>query len=394
MNDLVIFENSGEIDTRLISSFGVNVKENDSPTGYFGTGMKYALAILMRENVSVEIAIGERLLKVGTSEQTIRGVKFSFITLGDEVLNFTTELGKNWELWMAYRELYTNCMDEEGQIYSVDVFYPEEGKTKIVVSGEDFIKLHNNKGQYFLDQELAFDGEDVAIHKGTNSALFFRNIRVIDLPIESLSVFSYNLKEVELTEDRTLKNTWAALRDIAHVWARCTDSALIERSITSPRGTFEHALDYDRVYDRPTDEFMAVANRVAKERFTDINPTVARLVAKYAKPAMPDIVELDSIQEVMLTRAIAFWRENGFDIETYQIKPVKSLGERTLGLAKDGIIYVSLEAFESGVKQLAITLFEEYIHLEHSVFDESRGMQEKLLHIIIKLAEKNIGEPL
>ena len=101
MNDLVIFENSGEIDTRLISSFGVNVKENDSPIGYFGTGLKYALAILMREKVSVEIAIGERLLKVGTSEETIRRVKFSFITLGGEVLNFTTELGKNWELWMA-----------------------------------------------------------------------------------------------------------------------------------------------------------------------------------------------------------------------------------------------------------------------------------------------------
>ena len=295
---------------------------------------------------------------------------------------------------MAYRELYTNCIDEEGQIYSGDVFYPEEGKTKIIVSGENFIKLHNKKGQYFLDQELVFDGEDVAIHKGANSALFFRDIRVMDLPIESLSVFSYNLKGVELTEDRTLKNTWAALRDIAHVWARCTDSALIERSITSPRDTLEHALDYDRVYSRPTDEFMAVVNRVTKERFTDINPTIAKLVAKYAKPAMPDVVELDNIQKVMLTCAIAFWKKNGFDIAAYPIKPVKSLGERTLGLAKDRIIYISLEAFESGVKQLAITLFEEYIHLEHSVFDESRGMQEKLLHIIIKFAEKNIGEPL
>lgn len=391
---LVIFENSGEIDTRLISSFGVNVKENDSPIGYFGTGMKYALAILMREKVSIKIAIGERVLEVGTSEQTIRGTNFSFVTLGNEILNFTTELGKNWELWMAYRELYTNCIDEEGQIYSEAEFYPEEGKTKIIVGGENFIKLHNKKEQYFLDQELVFDGEDVAIHKGANSALFFRNIRVLDLPIESLSVFTYNLKDVELTEDRTLKNTWEALRDVAYVWARCTNSALIENSITSPRGTLEHDLDYGRVYSRPTDEFLAVANRVSKERFTDINPTVTKLVAKYAKPAMPDIVELDHIQKVMLTHAIAFWEENGFDIAAYQIKPVKSLGERTLGLAKDEVIYISLEAFESGVKQLAITLFEEYIHLEHKVFDESRGMQEKLLHIIIKLAEKNIGEPL
>ena len=73
---------------------------------------------------------------------------------------------------------------------------------------------------------------------------------------------------------------------------------------------------------------------------------------------------------------------------------MNNLGDGTLGLAKNGVIYVSLEAFESGVKQLAITLFEEYIHLEYKVFDCSRAMQEKLLHIIAKLAEKNTGEPL
>ena len=174
MTDLVIFENSGEIDTRLISSFGVNVKENDNPIGYFGTGMKYALAILMRENVSVKIAIGEELLEVGTSEQTIRGASFSFITLGNETLNFTTELGKNWKLWMAYRELLTNCMDENGSVYELHgESTPIKGTTKVIVESIEFSKLHNNRGEYFLNRKLLYTDGDVAVHEGRNSAVFF-----------------------------------------------------------------------------------------------------------------------------------------------------------------------------------------------------------------------------
>lgn len=392
---LVIFENSGEIDTRLISSFGVNVKENDNPIGYFGTGMKYALAILMREEVSVKIAIGEKLLEVGTSEQIIRGAKFSFVTLGGETLNFTTDLGKNWKLWMAYRELFTNCMDERGSVYELNgESTPTRGTTKVIVEGVKFSKLHNNRGEYFLDRKLLYAGEGVAIHEGENTAIFFQNIRVLELPTDSVSIYSYNLKDADLTEDRTLKSTWAALRELAVTWAACTDAEMIERAITSGQGTLEYALDYDLVYHKPSDKFLAVARRVSKTRFTDVNPTIERLIKKHAPAALPDAVELDDIQQAMLTRALTFWRESGWDIANWQIKTVNNLGEGTLGMAKDGVIYVSLEAFESGVKQLAITLFEEYIHLEYKVFDASRGMQERLLHIITKLVEKNTGEPL
>lgn len=391
----VIFENSGEIDTRLISSFGVNVKENDSPIGYFGTGMKYALAILMREKISVKIAIGEKLLEVGTEEHTIRGVKFSFITLGDETLNFTTELGKNWKLWMAYRELYTNCMDERGEVYELGSEpVLTRGTTKVIIESAAFTKLHNNREEYFLDRELLYTGEDVTIHTGENKALFFQNIRVLELPMDSVSIYSYNLKDAELTEDRTLKSTFVALRELTLTWAQCDDEDMIEQALTSGQGTLEYALDYDLVYRKPSDVFLATARRVCKTRFTDVNPTVEKLIKKHTLEALPDEVELDDMQQEMLNRALVFWNKSGWNITNWPIKAVNNLGECTLGMAKDGVIYISLEAFESGVKQLAITLFEEYIHLEHKVPDCSRAMQEKLLHIITKLAEKNTGAPL
>lgn len=55
----VIFENPGEIDPRMISTFGVNVKENDSAIGFFGTGLKYAIAILLRNHHRISIQLIE-----------------------------------------------------------------------------------------------------------------------------------------------------------------------------------------------------------------------------------------------------------------------------------------------------------------------------------------------
>ena len=62
----VIFENPGEIDPLAIRTFGVSVKEGDNPIGFFGTGLKYALAILLRTGHQVSMQAGELTLAFGT----------------------------------------------------------------------------------------------------------------------------------------------------------------------------------------------------------------------------------------------------------------------------------------------------------------------------------------
>ena len=49
---------TGEIEPLLIRTFGVSVKDSESPIGFFGTGLKYALAILLRERHDVIIQSG------------------------------------------------------------------------------------------------------------------------------------------------------------------------------------------------------------------------------------------------------------------------------------------------------------------------------------------------
>src|SRR6185437_6468608 len=111
----VVFENRGEIDPIAIRTFGVSVKESENPIGFFGTGLKYALAILLRTKHRITIQSGERVLHVGTREAVVRGERFDLITLDGEPLGFTTQVGKTWAVWMAYRELYCNARDEGGE---------------------------------------------------------------------------------------------------------------------------------------------------------------------------------------------------------------------------------------------------------------------------------------
>jgi hypothetical protein len=86
----VIFENPGEIDAAAIRTFGVSVKEGDNPIGFFGTGLKYALAILLRSGHSVTIQSGVSKHRFALKDVTIRGEKFQIVTMDRHELGFTT----------------------------------------------------------------------------------------------------------------------------------------------------------------------------------------------------------------------------------------------------------------------------------------------------------------
>jgi len=64
----IIFKNNGIIDLDFIRSFGVSVKENDNPIGFFGTGLKYAIAILLREKQEVSVFLGKEEYKFSCGE--------------------------------------------------------------------------------------------------------------------------------------------------------------------------------------------------------------------------------------------------------------------------------------------------------------------------------------
>lgn len=392
---MIIFENSGEIDPRLITTFGVNVKESDNPIGFFGTGLKYALAILIRNGCSVIMQSGEQQFTFGKKTIQLRDKPFEFVTMNDEPLGFTTEVGKQWALWMAYRELYCNAQDEGGRTYKADAMpQPQAGITRAVVDGDEFNKVAANHGTYFLSSEPFIKTDNANIHHGQSKSVYYRGVMVGSLGPRP-TMFTYNVTSaLDLTEDRTIAYPWAAAYRAARAILTCHERQVIRDAVLASDSYQEHEFDFDHS-EEPSAEFMEVVGTLMRDSRSMVNRTAIEKWKKHAQfNVTPDTIALNKVEQAMLAKAIKFCADIGYDLSKYQIVPVESLGPDILGMAADDRIYISQRAFMTGTKCVAGTLIEEYVHLKHHLPDCSRSLQNYLLDRMVSLGELATGAPL
>lgn len=75
-------QNNGELDIRLVALMGGTTKANDKfKIGQFGTGLKYTLAFLYRNNLDFKIFVGENEVKLHLETEEIRGENFDIICI-------------------------------------------------------------------------------------------------------------------------------------------------------------------------------------------------------------------------------------------------------------------------------------------------------------------------
>ena len=92
---MIVFQNPGLIDIDAITTMGVSVKDGDSPIGYFGTGLKFAIATLLRNECSVTIYRGDEALCFTAEAIEVRGEAFERVCMNGQSLGFTTMLGRS-----------------------------------------------------------------------------------------------------------------------------------------------------------------------------------------------------------------------------------------------------------------------------------------------------------
>lgn len=399
---MIVFTNDGEIDVRSISTFGVSVKTGDNPIGFFGTGLKYAVAVLLRTGHRVTIHSGLTVVSFGLSTETVRGQSFQFVTMSTDgsapaAIGFTTELGKQWELWMAYREIACNCKDEAGSgQHTTDMPEPEQGKTQIIVQGDAFEGVFDDGHKYILaDAPWATIGT-VDVHNREGYDLFYRGVRVMQLPRKSL--YTYNLQsKIELTEDRTVKSAWEVPYRIARAVMQCDDAQLIRNIVVAADDTLESQFDFKGWSTTPSETFLRVVESAQSNRMLKVNQSAMAVWKDNTRSTFrPRETTLTKVQLMSLNKALDFCETIGFNIRgQYPIKVVESLGEGGLGLAQDETIFIAERVFHlGGSKQLASTLIEEYLHLRHGWADMTRELQSFLFDKVVSLGEELQGEPL
>jgi len=399
---MIVFTNPGEIDIRSISTFGVSVKEGSSPIGFFGTGLKYAIAVLLRTGHRVTITSGETIVNFGVSSQEVRGQAFDFVTMaiGSESaasIGFTTELGKQWDLWMAYREIACNCKDESGsshyEAYMVD---PLAGQTQIIVQGDEFEGVFANSHRFILEDEPLFTSGSLEVRNRPNNHFFYRGVRVAELRADAL--YTYNeLSKVELTEDRTVKSSWDMTHKIVVGVLKSSDRQFLRNVVTASERTFEGSLDFHGWGVTPSPEFVEVVGDCVTDRMLKVNATALQVWKDATKCEFaPREIVMTSVQQQSMDRALNFCARIGFQIrDAYPIKVVESLGEGVLGLAENQTIFIAERVFQiGGTKQLASALIEEYLHLRHGWRDLTRELQNFLFEKLVSVGEELVGEPL
>ena len=418
----VTIASAAPLDLNVIRLLGVNVKPGtSSPIGQFGTGLKYAIATLLRLEHEIEIRTvgaggGPIYVTFSTAPLTIREKDFSSIimtveTFGasstSETLAFTTDLGKHWKPWMAYRELVSNAMDEGAHSVLFDVRAAKAlamcpgSLTTITVRGEAFAEVAKAEtttatGVFLHSKPLPGGIESgVEFHPNPTQSrrLYYRGIYVGDLA--KPMIFTYNLtSEHQLTEDRTLSNLWATYCVIGEALFKCPAP---EVQATFFSGLSEGMLEWGlegyppnvTEWRQPSPAFLEAAREV-KHDIRRCPPWARSALLAMDPLAEREAAMLLGSDEALLAAALGMTRFMDPDctVEAKDLRVVPSLGNNVFGLFEKGQIFISKAAFDMGESFLAATIYEEWCHKHHGHIDCHRDFQNWLLQRLTSLARE------
>lgn len=385
----VSFINRGLIDLRAVRTFGMSAKETENPIGFFGTGFKYAVAICLRLGCEVTMWRGTERYDFDTGHAELRGTPFKVVRLNGEELAYTTELGKTWETWQAFREIYCNTLDEGGSVHDGECDQAED-HTIIRVRGEPFHKSFLQRDHIVLQADPQWSTPELNVYERPSAHGYYRGIRAAELP--QASVMTYNVRRnLDLTEDRTVKNIYTFHGAVIEAVLHASDPAFVRAFLRAPAGTYESHLDLDG-WQTPNEMFLNAVDELGFRECT--NNSAFKVFKKHRKVALkPDPMPLNKVEEIQLSRATRFCEFMGYKVREYPIVVTNDLDEHCWGRAHEGTIFINRSAFAHGTKVVAGTLIEEHIHLRHKLRDESRELQNHLLNALVSMGELAMGEP-
>lgn len=388
------FHNPGEIDIRGATIMGLNAKEQpDGAIGFFGTGLKYSIACIIRWGGEITIYSGEQAYAFTSEKISFREKEFSQIMIrreGDTIyqsLGFTTEYGKSWEAWQVLRELLSNARDEDGDVSDRQVA-PMPGTTVIIINCPVLEAEYNDRDFILLpvNQTWDFVGDGGRLRKREASSVYYRSVRVLDRE----TALTYDItKGLTLTEDRTVKSRYEVSREMSKLLGECTDRDALVMALSREDG-IEYELDFD-IWGSYSSEFLDVATELYRKS-PNKHKRFKQVLAKFRPESITEAeVELRPVQQLALQRAIKLVDRMGMPASSVTIKIVE-LGNDVLGeyRTSTGYVYLDPKVFEQGTKQLVATLYEELLHKTSGFEDCCYEMQNHLFNLIVSLHEEHV----
>lgn len=418
-------QNNGLLDIRLVSLMGGTTKENQSnKIGHFGTGLKYVLAYMVRNNLSLKIFIGKDEVSIEKQYENISGTDFSILYINGQRSSITDKMGRDWKPWMILRECWSNAIDEGGHSRTItDSIIGEEGKTTFYFEMDmQFHNVWNNWNKYFIDEfEPLYSCDDFAIYPATEKLRIYKQgVLVYEIESDQKSIFSYDYKHSDLNELRELQTSVSSIvyRCIVHL----QDTKMITYFLENcNEEVYEATMDWDWaflgsfnqvwkdtignakiIHQEAVDKIAARGLEidtagtivVAKKIFKLLTKTFEGIGALRVANKVHEFYEIyDEKLDFYVKQAITILEQCGYYMHPELKYVFGDFGDKTI-MAQVNFdskeVLISVKCLNDSMFDMVTTLIEENEHFNTGLSDKTREFQQHFINLYTKtLLAKN-----
>lgn len=421
-------QNQGLLDIRLLSLMGGTTKDNDPfKIGQWGSGLKYSISFLIKNNIDFKVFIGTQEVKITTKSEEISGQTFDIIYVDRERTSLTVKMGGNdWKPWTIIRELWCNALDQGGAYNQVtEEVLGFEGKTTFYVQiTNDFQEVINNWNHYFIhDIPPIFEDEKFKIYPSFGKLrLFKQGVLIHESAEDKPSLFSYDIRDADINELREFRGSanYAIFEAISRsnktvvttfleqltenhyestidfsglVWWHSEKSEAWKECLKGVKIIHKKAVD--AIESRGIKEIDLDSMLVVPKKVYDwLSKTVEGVGALRTTKAINDFFETyDSQLMSTISQAQAILKTCGYEVSP-ELKFITGVfGDKTV-YAKIDIdsktVYFSENLKNKSLFDVVTTLIEENEHFKTGFSDCSRQFQQHFINLFAKtLLDKN-----
>ncbi|MAX51484.1 MAG: hypothetical protein CMH22_05850 [Methylophaga sp.] len=414
-------KSKGCIQVEAFTLLGASTKKGDSSKiGFFGSGAKYSLAALMKNNIPFKVFSGEDEIKFTTKDSNFRNQSFKVIQVNGVDTSLTTSMGGNdWDDSFSYiREIYSNALDEdEDAVLEVtEKTTGELGYTSYFIEyNSDVEKFYKNIFNYFCAKrpDVIFSNNHGSVYPNSDrEERLFRKGILCHHNAKNKSAYTYNSPEFKINESRVLSDTWDAKYSIGQLWKRCNDPEVIKELLYTIQGgntgLYEHTIiwgshtrfsaswgeavkelsfagleqvdlfDKDELEGRLQLPFEFLKQLRSQFSNMDILGVVSNQGEVYKEVENPSKMLQDKVIDAM---GRLLNTDYNYRLESPKIKYVKFAKDTTLGMAEDNQILLSVKLDVYSVDEIAKIIIEENEHNKSGFDDKTREFQNHLFNL-------------
>lgn len=438
MKKYILIQNDGEIESNSFELIGASTKRNDSTKiGFFGSGLKYSIAFLMRNNIDFKIFSGVNELVFTTQSEVLKDQSFERICINGKQTSYTTTMGPTWEFqWFVLREIYCNAIDEGScqMVKETSDVNSTAGKTRIYIELTGTLQAVIDKwDSYFSDErtplfvaerihtsflDSRIDNQSIKCYQKTSGVLYRKGVRVYNY---ERHLFDYELDSITINEDRTAKNTGALQYAFCSMAIQfCNEDWVL--SVLRNKKSYEYdALTGTSIYGIPntawiqfSNDFLLVVDEISGKFADKIQESakealfIPKHFAHHLKKLIPGVnilgmgkiigktgmenVEPTEKMKFLLKEVIQALKEMDYEYD-YPVSIVSFHEDKILGKADIQLkkIYLSDTLFDMGRREIATCIMEECEHIRSGAEDETRKFQNHIFNRWLSCMENATG---